>query len=105
MSKISATRMAPLRLGVLDRDPLDDVGHVFALVDRRLEEGVDVLPLEDLDRVAAREEVGRRLPGKLIALVLEAMDLDPVPVEVLEAAEMGQRLVDLLALADDDRGL
>src|SRR5437899_11248166 len=33
------------------------------------------------------------------------MDLDPVLLEVLEAAQVRQRLVQQLALADDDAGL
>jgi len=91
---------------VLDGDPLDDVGDVLALVDRRLEETVDLLPLDDLERVTTPgEEVGNRLSGELVALVLEAVDLDPVFLKALEALEVLQRLVELLALADDDRGL
>ncbi len=45
--------------GVLDDDPLDQVGHVLALVDRVLEQGVDVLPLEDVDRLGAVVEQAR----------------------------------------------
>ena len=71
-----------------------------------LEEAVDVLPLDDLDRVAAAgEEVRDRLAGELVALVLEAVDLDPVLLQALEAAQVRERLVELLALLDDDRGL
>ena len=92
--------------GVLDRDPFDDVGDVLALVDRGLEVRVDVLPLDDLDRVAAiGEQVGDRLAGELVALVLEPVDLDPVLLETLEAAQVRERLLELLALLDDDRSL
>src|SRR5207302_4419429 len=92
--------------GVLDRDPLDDVRDVLALVDGRLEERVDLLPLDDLECVAARrEEVCDRLAGELVALVLEAVDLDPARLEVPEATQVEQRVVELLALLDDDRGL
>ena len=49
---------------------------------------------------------GRRWPPRrAVALVLEAVDLDPVRVEALEPAQVGERLVELLALLDDDRRL
>ena len=65
---------------------------------------VDLLPLDQLDRVAAaREEVGDGLAGELVALVLEPVDLDPVLLQALEAAQVRERLVELLALLDDDR--
>ena len=91
---------------MLDRDPLDDVRDVLGLVDRRLEEAVDVLPL---DRARSgrrrREQPGDRRPGDPVALVLEAVDLDPVRVEALEALQVGERLVEQLDLLDDDRRL
>src|SRR5438034_3301948 len=70
-SKISpstTTRMRSVRPAsissasrVLDHDRLDDVGDVFAAVERDLDERVDVLPLDDLDGVAlVREELGER---------------------------------------------
>jgi hypothetical protein len=91
---------------VLDRDPLDDVGDVLASVDRRLEHGVDVLPLDHFDRVTAvGEQIGDRLARQLVALVLEPVDLDPVLLEALEAAQVRERLLELLALLDDDRRL
>src|SRR5438132_2143303 len=84
--------------GVLDRDPLDDVGDVLGLVDRRLEELIDLFPLDDLERlVALVEEPRDRGPGHLVTLVLEAVDLDPARLEVLEAAKVEERLVELLA--------
>jgi len=91
---------------VLDRDPLDDVGDVLGLVDRRLEETVDLLPLHEVDRVLLLdEERGDRGPDDPVALVLEAMDLDPVAIEALEALEMGQGVMEQLDLLHDDRGL
>src|SRR6267378_3178741 len=48
-SKTSALSIAPL--AVLDHDHLDDVRDVLAAVDRDFDERVDVLPLDDLDRV------------------------------------------------------
>ena len=40
-----------------------------------------------------------------VALVLEPVDLDPVLVQVLEALEMTERVVQELCLLDDDRRL
>ena len=45
------------------------------------------------------------LRERLVALVLEAMDLDPVLLQALEAAQVREGLVELLALLDDDCGL
>ena len=74
-----ASSCPPRASGVLDRDPLDDVRDVLGLVDRRLEESVDVLPLDEVDRVLlVDEQPGDRGPDDPVALVLEAVDLDPV---------------------------
>src|SRR5437868_13969907 len=48
---IRARRRRCPRSGVLDRDPLDDVRDVLGLVDRRFEQGVDVLPPDEVDRI------------------------------------------------------
>src|SRR3989442_7990649 len=49
---------------------------------------VDVLPLDDLDRVVCpREKLGYRLAPDLVALVFECEDLDPVRLEVLRSEE------------------
>ena len=65
-----------------------------------LEEVVDLLPLDDFDRVrVALEQPGDRAADELVALVLEAVDLDPVLLEPLEPAQVEERLVELLALA------
>src|SRR5258706_10488756 len=42
--------------GLLDRDPLDDVGDVLALVDGLLQEGVDLLPADHLERFGTTGE-------------------------------------------------
>src|SRR4026209_1789100 len=100
----SRTRVKPS--GMLDDDPLDHVGHVLTRVDRVLEERVEVLPLDDLDRViAVREEGGDRLASDAVAVVLEPMALDPVGCDVLEALELLQCSHDLLTLPHDDRRL
>src|SRR5574338_278519 len=91
---------------MLDDDALDHVGDVLAGVDGVLEEAVHVLPLDDVDRVGAiGEEVGNRLPHDAVALVLQAVDLDPVRLDALEALELLERADDLLALQHDDARL
>src|SRR6185436_17221934 len=74
-------------LAVLHEDGLDDVGDVFALVGGKLQVLVDVLPLDDLERIArlAVEQVVQRVAHHLVGVVFE--------------------LVDLGALADDRLGL
>src|SRR3990170_3996280 len=102
----AASRVRVSPSGMLDGDLLDDVGDVLAPVDAALEEGIDVLPLDDVDGLLLRgEEAGNGRPGDPVALVLEAVDLDPVALQALEAAQLGERLVDQLALLDDDTGL
>src|SRR5688500_17492779 len=91
---------------MLDDDALDHVGGILAGVDGVLEERVDVLPLDDVDRiVAVREEIGDRPATDAVALVLETVDLDPMRRYVLEALELLERAHQLLALLDDDLGL
>src|SRR5438105_775263 len=81
----------PLR--VLDLDRLDDVCDVLAAVERGLEKCVDVLPLDDLDRVRlVREQLGHRLSEDLIAFVLEGVELDPMLLEVLQAFQVSDHL-------------
>src|SRR6266542_3701246 len=85
-------------LGVLDDDPLDDIGDVLALVDRRLQECVDLLPLDDLEwLVALVEQTSDGLSGHLVTFVLEAVDLDPISLDSIEATEVTERLVQQLA--------
>ena len=85
-----------LRSSVLDRDALDDVGGGLGGVDRLLEHGEDVLPADHDHRVdAVGEEGSDRVAGDPVAVVLEPVDLDQVPVEVLEPAQSGKRLLQL----------
>src|SRR5712692_9743909 len=91
-SKASATRMrnpttnmlalsvAVVRglasLGVLECDALDDVGDIFAPVDGVLEEFVDILPLDDPQRVLAVLKQPRHgAPEQRVAFILAAVDL------------------------------
>src|SRR6266542_3506527 len=90
--------------GMLDGDLLDDVGDVLALVDGVLEDAVDILPLDDVDRLpVVRKEPGDGGTGHAVTLVLEGVDLDDEALQVApEAAQLGERVVDELALLDDD---
>src|SRR6185436_7486026 len=59
-------------LRVLEHDALDHVGHVLAPVRGRLEELVDLLPLDDGDGVLLfPEQLRQRPPQKGVGLVLE----------------------------------
>src|SRR5919201_675047 len=106
----STTRMsrtdALSKLAVLHHDGLDDVGDILATVDGDLDERVDVLPLDDLDRVVGTgEQLGDRLAPDLIALVLEGVDLDPMRLKALEALEAPKHDEHLARRGDEHLGL
>src|SRR5206468_2657221 len=62
--------------GILDRRRFQHVGDVLALIHRGFEEIVEVFPFDEVARGGAvREELGQRLPGDSITLVLQAVDL------------------------------
>src|SRR3954451_3669458 len=85
--------IARSKSGLLDRDLLHDVGDLLERVDGTLERLDDVLQLEDLDRlVVATEELGERAPIALVTRVLQAVDLDPVLVEVDQRPKLRHRL-------------
>ena len=91
--------------GVLDDDAFDDVGGRLGRVDRALEPEEDVLPADHDHRVdAVREQRSDRVPVETVAVVLEPVDLDPVLLEVLEAAQVLERLGELLAGLDENVG-
>src|SRR2546425_12650446 len=78
-----------VQLAVLHPNGLDDIGDVLAAVDGDLDQGVDVLPFDDLDRIVSpREELGDGFAPDLVSLVLERVDLDPVRLKVLQALEI-----------------
>src|SRR5688500_17768333 len=92
--------------GMRDDDALDHVRRVLARVDRLFEQRIHILPLDDVHRIAsAGEQIGYGLPRDSITLVLQAMNLDPVVLDVLERVELLERPYDLLALLHDDRRL
>src|SRR5215475_9581496 len=82
-SKISAAAIVTMTmaevvmLGVLEDDALDDVGDVLAAIGRGLEVLVDLLPLDDDDRILLLLEQPRdRAAQDRIGLVLEPVDVD-----------------------------
>src|SRR4029077_18821011 len=95
-SNVRATRMMKaMRVvvavisGVLDDDVADDVRVVPALVAGVLEPVVDLLPLHDLEGIAAvrPEEVGDDLVVEVVGLVLQVGDADD---RLLELALIGE---------------
>src|ERR687889_2007357 len=76
---IVRTRRSVCASGILDRDVLDHVRHVLATVECIFEQGVQILQLDDLERVALTlEELGDRVARSRIPDILEAMHLDGV---------------------------
>src|SRR5919112_2079529 len=93
---IVRTRRSVCASGILARDVLDHVGHVLTAVERVLEEPVQVLQLDDLQRVAlSLEELGDRVTRRRVSEVLEAMNLDSVPPVLLARSELPDRLLEL----------
>src|SRR5512143_4061609 len=86
---------------ILYRYALENLGGVLCRVDRVLEHREHVLPADHDHRVdPVGEERGDRVGGDPVAVVLEPVDLDPVAVEALEAAQVLERLAELLAGLD-----
>src|SRR5258706_16469425 len=64
---------------VLDDDPLQDVGHVLAVVGRRFETSIQLLPLDEFAEIARLlKELRGRVPGDEVGFVLEVVDLDQI---------------------------
>src|SRR5215210_1754888 len=101
-SKRSATAMVRTRRrvcasGILDRDVLDHVRHVLATIERIFQEGVQILQLDNLQRIAlALEELGDRVARGRVPDVLEAVDLDGVLAVLLAGSEFAYGLLQLL---------
>src|SRR5258706_7846315 len=65
----------------LEGDPLDDVDHVLAAVGDRLHRLVQLLPLDDLDRVGPALEEGRELVAQqAVRPLLQAGSPPPPPL-------------------------
>src|SRR5256885_970616 len=64
-------------LGIFEDYALNDVGHVLALIDRHLQPLVDLLPLQDEDRVhpGSVEQAAQGAAVDGVTLVLEFVDL------------------------------
>src|SRR5439155_1133061 len=83
--------------GILDRRRFQHVGDVLALVHRGFEEIVEVFPFDEVARAGAiREELGQRLPGDSITIVLQVVDREPVGSEIPESLQVGDGLFDFL---------
>src|SRR5882724_6173202 len=95
-SKTSARRtMIPSSIisRVLQDDPFEDVGHVLAAVRGALEVVVDVAPLERHERIVSGREHARDAPSiQSVRLVLDAVDLDAEPQEVVALLVVGEEL-------------
>src|SRR5688572_21024195 len=101
-ARMKTSSAASTASGMRDDDALDHVGGVLARVDRLLEQAVDLLPLDHVERVAAvGEQLGHGDARDPVALVLEPMDLDPVRLDLLEGVQLLERTHQLLALLDD----
>src|SRR5215210_1100432 len=82
--------------GILDRDVLDHVRHVFAAVERILEEAVQILQLDDLQRVTlALEELSDRVARRRVSDILEPVNFDGVLAILLARSELAYRLLEL----------
>src|SRR5262245_512585 len=86
-------------LAVFHEDGLDDVGHVFALVGRKLEVLVDVLPLDHLERILRLpvEQVVQGIAQDLVGVVFELVDLRALPRDRVGFRQVAQE-------RDRDRG-
>src|SRR5512145_2459750 len=63
--------------GILERHAFQDVGRVLGAVGRGLERLVDLLPLEDRDRILlVLEQVSDRVAADAVRLVLQGVHLD-----------------------------
>ena len=116
-SNASATRMMRTMSGAsigiavaqafLIDDVADDVREVLAAVAGLLEAFVDLLPLQDLDRLDAAflEELGDHREVERVALVLELGDADHRLLDLVQVAHVPDQdadLVDLLGHRDED---
>src|SRR5512139_1059468 len=109
-SNVSATRMMrtisgasigiAARSSVLYRDVAHDVGEVLAAVAGLLEPLVDLLPLQDLDRlgVALLVEAGDDHEVERVALVLELGDPDHRLLDLLPVAHVPDQHAELVDL-------
>src|SRR5690242_4215787 len=88
--------------GVLDGDAVHRVGDTHALVDRRLERLVDLLPADHLDRIRlASEQRPDRLVIERVPFLLELLDLRRVLAHLARPLDGDHRLRDEVGGAPD----
>lgn len=81
---------------ILDRDALEHVRHVLAAVEGVLQETVQILQLDDLQRRAlAAEELRDGAARDRVTDVLEPVDLDDVLITLLTGLEPAYSLLEL----------
>src|SRR6266536_1940293 len=91
-SAVPTTITRTTSLCILDDDAFEDVGGGLGGVDRALEPQEEVPPADHDHRVdAVREQRRDGVAVDAVAVVLEPVDLDPVLLEALEAAQLGER--------------
>src|SRR4029450_10873240 len=94
-------------LGVLEPDAFDQIGDIFAAIEGVFEEFVNLLPLDDVDRVRALlEEPRHALPENGIPLVFEPIDFhaDLQHVyRILQPTQAAHGLLDLLNCLEEHR--
>jgi hypothetical protein len=77
-----------MRLAVLYRDGLKDIGDVFAAIDGEFKELVDFFVLHDGDSVhAGFEKVGNEAADQIVGHIFQAVDLDAFLLEGFAGAE------------------
>src|SRR5262249_12769781 len=104
---MTVTVAPPAGSCVMEDHAVDDVGPVLAPVGGVLEVLVDLLPLDDGDRIPLLlEEPGHRRAEDVVGLVLHPVDLDAGPDDglgILHVAQPAQRALDLLRGAQEHR--
>src|SRR5665213_1915922 len=102
------TVRCPVTSGLLHEDRLERVRDVLALVDGVLDRLVDLLPLHNLERVGlAKEQLADRRAQRLVAGVLQAVDLDAVvqhAARLCRVLELGDRLAQGFGRLPEDVG-
>src|SRR3954469_12398911 len=90
------TRRSNGASGMLDRNALEHVRHVLAAIECILQEAVQVLQLDDIQRRGtSAEELGDSAARGRVADVLEPVDLDEMLATPLTRLELANRLLKL----------
>lgn len=79
------------QLTVLHDNRIHDIGHIFTAVGAVLQEGVDVTPGDDLERILAVDmQVAHSVDVELVGLGLDRVDLDDEFAQGLGLAVVGK---------------